>query len=544
MEFGDFWLLAHHQQSDQLAKSLATLKRVSVLVKPAEIQKRRQEVLELNNLIKTTMQVIAIFDEFEKLSLNYNLKDVPGLTIALDLLPVPSTGPSLVSLLALLRSVPSQGEGVRSSTVCAESSLHLQQAKNPANFLQEADRKINFHFDITEEAESYRRLRKIFQTPTEIMEVFKALIFTKDNVQPLIDGSTNKTVQIEVIRKRYVLLYITGLDISDDDISVLKPVYDATKKDDRYKIVWVPIVEQWTEEQRKKFEILRVKMPWYVVQYYSPIAGLKFVKEEWEYKGKPTLVVVNPQGKVENVNALHLIRVWGMKAFPFNKAAEEAISREREWIGPVVNNFHPSVQTWIKEEKYILFYGGKDNEWIQQFSKKATALANDPIIKDTLKTNIELFCIGKTAKGGEDHGLLGRFWTSIESLFFTKVHHQQVDPVTQEIQKLLSYKNESGWAVLSKGQTVVVAGHGFTILKVVEEFDKWKEAVKEYGFEYVFKEYHNKVIQSVRHCCRLDIPSVSAKVPETMQCPECPRIMETFITYKCCHIDAPANAHH
>lgn len=151
--------------------------------------------------------------------------------------------------------------------------------------------------------------------------------------------------------------------------------------------------------------------------------------------------------------------------------------------------------------------------------------------------------MGKTAKGGEDHGVIGRFWSSIESLFFTK-DHKQVDPVTQEIQKLLSYKNESGWAVLSKGSTVVVAGHGFTILRVLEEFEKWKEFVKEKGFEFVFKEYHNKVVQSVRHCCRLDIPSVNGKVPETMKCPECPRVMETFVSYKCCHIDGPANGHH
>lgn len=46
----------------------------------------------------------------------------------------------------------------------------------------------------TEEAETYRKLRKLFQTPAEVMEVFKALIFTKDTVQPIIDGSTNKTV--------------------------------------------------------------------------------------------------------------------------------------------------------------------------------------------------------------------------------------------------------------------------------------------------------------------------------------------------------------
>ena len=50
------------------------------------------------------------------------------------------------------------------------------------------------NFDDAEEAESYRKLRKLFQTPTEIMEIFKALIFPKDNAQPILDGSTNQTV--------------------------------------------------------------------------------------------------------------------------------------------------------------------------------------------------------------------------------------------------------------------------------------------------------------------------------------------------------------
>ena len=38
--------------------------------------------------------------------------------------------------------------------------------------------------------------------------------------------------------------------------------------EDQYKIVWIAIVEQWTDELRKKFEMLRFKMPWYVVQYF------------------------------------------------------------------------------------------------------------------------------------------------------------------------------------------------------------------------------------------------------------------------------------
>lgn len=196
----------------------------------------------------------------------------------------------------------------------------------------------------------------------------------------------------------------------------------------------------------------------------------------------------------------------------------------------------------IKEEKYIFFYGGKDNDWIQQFTKKATTIANDPFIKE-LKINIELFCVGKSPKGGEDLGILGRFWNGIESLFFTNVN-KQTDTVTKEVQKLLSYKNEGGWAVLTKGSTVVVSGHGFTILKVLDDFDTWKNFIKEKGFEFSFKAYYEKVIQTMRHCCRLDIPSVAGKVPETMKCPECPRTMETFVSYKCCHTDSPINAHH
>lgn len=150
-----------------------------------------------------------------------------------------------------------------------------------------------------------------------------------------------------MLRRKYVLLFISTLDISDDDIAILKPVYEGTKKEDKYKIVWIPIVEQWTDELRKKFELLRAKMPWYTVQYFAPVAGIRFIKEEWHFKGKPAVVVMNPQGKVENTNALHLIRVHGMKAFPFYKGIEDKITNDREWITPIVNDIHPSIQTWV-----------------------------------------------------------------------------------------------------------------------------------------------------------------------------------------------------
>jgi hypothetical protein len=89
--------------------------------------------------------------------------------------------------------------------------------------------------------------------------------------------------------------------------------------------------------------------------------------------------------------------------------------------------------------------------------------------------------------------------TNGKSLFISKTQRKiEIDVVAQEFQNFLSYKNESGWVVLSKGSGVVLSGHGTTILQVLEEFDKWKELVREKGFKFKFKEYHNKVREWVQ----------------------------------------------
>ncbi|CAL2225014.1 unnamed protein product [Prunus armeniaca] len=126
----------------------------------------------------------------------------------------------------------------------------------------------------------------------EIVEVIKTLIFSKDDVETTIfDGSTEKLVEVDILTKMNVLLLLSDLDISDKYISLLTSIYDFTKKNDDYKIVWIPIVEEWTLELQEKFETLRGKMSWYMVAKTSaPIAGIKYVKEDWEFDGKPMLV--------------------------------------------------------------------------------------------------------------------------------------------------------------------------------------------------------------------------------------------------------------
>jgi hypothetical protein len=48
--------------------------------------------------------------------------------------------------------------------------------------------------NIAAERKKERKLKELLQTPDEITEVLKALIFAMDDMQPLIDGSTNKMV--------------------------------------------------------------------------------------------------------------------------------------------------------------------------------------------------------------------------------------------------------------------------------------------------------------------------------------------------------------
>lgn len=183
---------------------------------------------------------------------------------------------------------------------------------------------------------------------------------------------------------------------------------------------------------------------------------------------------------------------------------------------------------WIKEAKNVIIYGGKDKEWIQQFTKYATTLANDAIIKEA-NVSIELLSLES-----QQPNLINNFWKGVESLFVTKMH-KTTNTITQQVEKLLSYKNETGWALLTKGHIVVFVGHGTTVLKTVAEFDKWKDLVTNKGFEIAFKEQHDKIASTVHICSHLEIPNIAGKIPDTIECPDCHQTMEVFISYKCCH---------
>ena len=147
-----------------------------------------------------------------------------------------------------------------------------------------------------------------------------------------------------------MLLFFSGLDVDNitEYVSILNPIYEKVTSNNEYKIVWIPIVEQWTIEMQKKFELLRSKMSWFVVQNFSSISAINYVKEQWHYKNEPIIVALNSQGTVEHYNAVHMIKIWGPSAFPFTHRRDEELRKREDWFGSLMIEFSTDISTWVK----------------------------------------------------------------------------------------------------------------------------------------------------------------------------------------------------
>jgi hypothetical protein len=75
-EYGNFWLLAQLPSSDKLANSVGILKRVPNISKLLGLQKYKNSIVELNNVIKVTLEVIESIFELQRLSIPDDTKDI------------------------------------------------------------------------------------------------------------------------------------------------------------------------------------------------------------------------------------------------------------------------------------------------------------------------------------------------------------------------------------------------------------------------------------------------------------------------------------
>ena len=163
-----------------------------------------------------------------------------------------------------------------------------------------------------------------------------------------------------MLRRKNVLLLISDLDLSQEEIIILDNLYkDARSRGEtHYEMVWIPVVDPraWNDMGRQKFEHLRALMPWYSVRDPLIIAPymIRYIREVWNYSKRAILVALDPQGRLSSPNALHMYWIWGNLAFPFTSEKEESLWKAEIWsLELLVDGIDPAVIEWVSQNDRI-----------------------------------------------------------------------------------------------------------------------------------------------------------------------------------------------
>ncbi|KAF3456884.1 hypothetical protein FNV43_RR01538 [Rhamnella rubrinervis] len=311
LEYGELWHLQkdlktsrenNNSQEKEFFQAMAILKSVTNIGSEKALS-------ELNTLINLIMDVTRIIFELEKLRSHYSASQLSKVI-----------GKHVYQAITTIVACATQ------ITILKNNKGQLHDLSKMTSDLNTIYKDLQKHKQIChqqKELEIYMRLIMLKYARSEshdvVVEILKLMIYAELDVQKLlIGGSTTDEMEeedMDVLRTKDVFLIILSLDISDDEISSI-----ISKKEImhciHFNIVWIPIVDKWTSEQEKAFHEKRKKMPWYIVQYVSTIAGIRFIKDEWEFKNKPIGVLMTADGDVVTRKSLNLIQNLGYESNP------------------------------------------------------------------------------------------------------------------------------------------------------------------------------------------------------------------------------------
>ncbi|GAU40415.1 hypothetical protein TSUD_136620 [Trifolium subterraneum] len=490
--FGEFWLVAQSSVSNTLAKSVALLKQLPDIVENSV--SLRPQFDALNKLVKAALDVTMCIVEFKELPSEYISEDVPPMAI--------SSASEAWELSSLAHKVTSIYEHLKNQlAICYQ------------------------YIDEKRHIEAFHNLIRLFETiHVDNMKILRALIYAKDDIPPLIDGTTKLRVSLEVLRRKHVLLLISDLDISLEEIMILDNLYkDARSRGEtHYEMVWIPVVDKatWNEVNKQKFEYLQSSMPWHSVR--DP-----FIIE-------PS--VINSASS-SSCSYIALAAVLGVET-QTNAADATEIATMMQLR-----------KLKMTEGKIICLYGGEDLEWIETFTKTAMNVAR------TSNFDLEMVYVGKSNAKERMQRMITTFnnkkfsyffpnvtsiwffWARLESMLYSKLQHGKTvenDKIMSEVMTVLSFDgSDRGWAIFCRGPSEMARAKGDTALTSLRDFDKWKHKIEQDGWVPALNDYI-KEIQQPHHCNRLILPGSTGGIPQKVVCAECGRQMEKYFMYRCC----------
>ncbi|KAL6193244.1 hypothetical protein ACLB2K_034328 [Fragaria x ananassa] len=567
---GEFWLVAQLFTSNPLAKAIGQLKQMQeILERSGTSLKAKFEVY--NNLVNAVLKVTRIIVHLQDIYHDPHLATEIKATTPTNHIPsaVYWTIRSIVILASQLLGITGSDpeyvtEAWELSSLAHKLESIYKHLEDNLNRLHELTRKYR-------DEEAFAAIERILESPHIDNSKPLRVLFYKDDQPALFDGYNKKRVDIDVLRRKVVILMISDLDIGqENEYIIAHQMYSEkrqfpTRAESQYEIVWVPIVDNWTEAKLLQFEEIRNGMEWYSVyhpSFVSPIV-VKYIKDKrkWNFVKKPLLVVMDPQGKIVHTNAVHMMCVFGSAAYPFTSNRERLLWEEETWrIELLADAIDQTLLNWIAERKYICLYGGEDINWIRNFTRTAKNVALEAGIQ------LELLYLGKSKQKERvvkeiirvikeeklshtiDSNLIWFFWVRLESMWQSKGqlmselskanftdHNIKNDIIMQGIVSLLSFgSTDRGWALIALPSSEMAKANGEHMSKSLNDFKIWKPKHDEVGFTPALNEYLSGVYRDApHHCTNLILPATGI-MPETVSCSECGRIMERYAMFRCC----------
>ncbi|KAL7590005.1 hypothetical protein Lser_V15G40719 [Lactuca serriola] len=551
INYKELWMLTQMHSSNQLAKSIQTIMAHTALLKP--------QLDALNKLVYSILELTRCIIQFNEL---------PSMDITLDLPPI-NTIP--IAIYWNIRGIIMCATMIADLTIkdheimVSSSALQLWELSTLTVKIDRINEFLRQKLDNykrvvgdKKEIEFRRSFSQLFETSyMDNMKILKILITPRDDILPLFDGKTKKRVSLEFLRKKNVLLLISGVEMSSEELSILEEIYmesriQGARGKALYEVVWMPIVSlsvEYTDEIDRKFEEMKNKMLWYSVSHPSIIdrAVIMSIGDRWHFRNRPIVVVLDPQGRELSPNALHMMLIWGNNAFPFTSLKEELLWRDETWrLEFLVGSMDPTILNWIKEDKHIFLFGGDDIDWIRKFTSKTRAMATDSWIplemvyvgqkkeKESVRRAVDVIKIEKLSDSWQQQ-TMRFFWTRLESMLYSKNQVKRADPedpMMKQIMKLVSYDKE--WALLCRGSKILTSGNGTTIMEALDGFMNRDTSIESKGFDSSFTAYLDRTHVPATVCCLFEFPA-AGRVPNNVRCPECHRLMAKHIAFLCCH---------
>ncbi|XP_074294688.1 protein SIEVE ELEMENT OCCLUSION B-like [Silene latifolia] len=584
--YGELWLVIHLGLANHpLAKSIAVLKQTPELSEITGVLK--SQFATLNELLEVVLDVAKSLIEFSSLPSKYITPEDAPLATSMNPIAI-ATYWSIRSIIAsgarITSNIGITSALVSSATEAWDLSSLTHKQRSLHDQLRQKLKLCYEHIEVKKMEEAYANLVHIYQTPQkDNLRLLKTLIYLRDDIKPLVKISPKKKNLLEVVmdiihlpndddvkverfnvdilKGKTVLLFISDLDVSEEELAILDKIYKESKRKDKefsYEIVWIPLVDQMTKENEQKFKELQYKMSWYTLFHPSLLDAVskRFIREYLGFAKKQIIVGIDSVGKETTRDAYHLILIWGNSAYPFTKEKVEELWKKETWKPDfLLASIIPEFSKWAAQPNtHVCIFGGEDIEWIRKF----TTTVKEQFTKTGIK--IEFVYIGKpNAKKAVEriikeitaekiaHSLpnvtsVTYFWTRLESMLYTRMQysHNNVDNdnIIKQVMSVLSFgSGHEGWASIGKpGTTEIIQAKGDQIIASISK-PEFVNGQKEYGIVGSISQIitHIPGNNTGFHCNRIELPSVAgAGVPTKVVCTDCHRPMEKYILYKCC----------